>query len=128
MKHRWIVMVFCFALACSSAAASDAPAPTKAATPDLTMDVVTQVKVGTSTGAQVRELLGTPWRTLNYGDCNPMDYQEIWEYLGHDDNGRFRISIEFDEANIARIVAKTPAHGPDVVLAAAPKPGMERMR
>ena len=34
----------------------------------------------------------------NYGDCNPIDYQEIWEYLGHNADGAFKIDIEFDEA------------------------------
>jgi outer membrane protein assembly factor BamE (lipoprotein component of BamABCDE complex) len=119
------LILFCFVLICSFAAATDSPKSVTPATPDLSMDMVAKIKVGSSTGAQIRELLGTPWRTLNYGDCNPIDYQETWEYLGHDGDGRFRISIEFDEANIARIVAKTPAHGPDVVLAVAPKPVTE---
>ena len=34
----------------------------------------------------------------------------------------FRISIEFDDAGIARIIAKTSAKGRVVVLAAAPAP------
>jgi hypothetical protein len=54
-------------------------------------------------------------------DCNPVDYQEIWEYLGQDEDGVFKIHIEFDEAHIARIVAKDTKKGPIVVLAAASK-------
>jgi hypothetical protein len=34
----------------------------------------------------------------------------------------FKITVLFDEANIARIVGKTPAQGPTVLLAVAPKP------
>jgi hypothetical protein len=37
---------------------------------------------------------------------NPVDYQEIWEYLGQEEDGVFKVHIEFDEAHIARIVAK----------------------
>jgi len=38
----------------------------------------------------------------NYGDSNPVDYQEIWEYLGQDADGVFKIHMEFDEAYIVR--------------------------
>jgi len=125
MNCRWAVILLCLALSYSFAVASEAPKAAASTTSDLSMDLVAKIKVGSSTGAQVKELLGTPWRTNNYGDCNPVDYQETWEYLGHDADGRFKISIEFDEAGIARIVAKTPAKGPVVVLAAAPKPSTQ---
>lgn len=58
----------------------------------------------------------------NYGDCSPVDYQEFWEYLGHDENGIFKIHIEFDDDGIARIVGKDTKRGPIIVLDAAPKP------
>ena len=122
MKSKLILLALGIALLCFSSAASDAPKPATPATHELTMDMVAKIKVGTTTGAQLKEMLGTPWRTLNYGDCNPIDYQELWEYLGRDANGPFRITVEFDEAGIARIVAKTPAKGSPIVLAVAPKP------
>jgi hypothetical protein len=51
-----------------------------------------------------------------------MDYQEFWEYLGHDENGVFKIHIEFDDSGIARILAKDTKKGPIILLDAAPKP------
>jgi len=124
MKYACIVIALCLAPYCF-AATPDTPKAAALTTNEITMEMVSRVKVGDSTRAQIKELLGTPWRTNNYGDCNVVDYQETWEYLGHDADGRFRISIEFDEAGTARIVAKTPAKGPVVVLAAAPKPSTQ---
>ncbi len=122
MKPKWTFAALCFVLFYSFAAASDVPKTATPTTNDLNMDMVAKITVGSSTRTQVKELLGNPWRTVNYGDCNPTDYQEIWEYLGHDADGRFKINIVFDDAGIARIVSKTPAKGPVVVLAAAPRP------
>jgi len=124
MNCRWAILVW-IALSYSFAVASEVPKTAAPATNDFSMDLVAKIKVGSSTGTQIKELLGTPWRTNNYGDCNVVDYQETWEYLGHDANGSFKISIEFDEAGIARIVAKIPARGPIVVLAVAPKPSTQ---
>jgi outer membrane protein assembly factor BamE (lipoprotein component of BamABCDE complex) len=109
-------------LLCSLAIAAEVPKTAKPATGDVTMDKVAQIKVGSSTGAQVKELLGTPLRTTSYGDCNVVDYQDLWEYQGRDASGRVKISVQFDEAGIARIVTKTPSKGPVVVLAATPPP------
>jgi outer membrane protein assembly factor BamE (lipoprotein component of BamABCDE complex) len=117
MRYRWPLSVLLVTLLYSFALGSDA-----SAAGDLNGEMIAKIKVGSTTRAQVKELLGAPSRMNNYGDCNPVDYQETWEYLGHDANGAFKISIEFDEAGIARIVAKTPAKGPVVVLAAAPRP------
>jgi outer membrane protein assembly factor BamE (lipoprotein component of BamABCDE complex) len=122
MKSKLVFLAFSVGLLCALCQASDAPKPATAATQELTMEMVAKINVGASTGAQLKEMLGTPWRTTNYGDCNPIDYQELWEYLGRDTNGPFKITVEFDEAGIARLVAKTPAKGPTVVLAVAPKP------
>ena len=58
----------------------------------------------------------------NYSDCNPVDCQENWEYLGQEADGVFETRIEFDEAHIARMVAKNTKRGAIVVLAAASKP------
>ena len=121
MKYACISILLCFA-SCCFAATPDTPKAAGFATNEVTLETVAKIKVGDTTGAQVKELLGTPWRTNNYGDCNVVDNQETWEYLGHDANGQFKISIEFDEAGVARIVAKIPPRGPIVVLAAAPPP------
>jgi hypothetical protein len=125
MKSKFLLVALSIGLLGAFSTASDAPkpaTPATTATHELTMDMVAKIKVGTATGAQLKELLGAPFRTTNYGDCNPVDYQEIWEYLGRDAGGTFKITVWFDEANIARIVARTPAKGPTVVLAVAPKP------
>lgn len=106
------------------ATAADAAKPVKPAGNDL-MDKVANIKVGSSTGVQLMELLGAPWRSTNYGDCHPVDYQEIWEYVGHDSAGLFRIHIELDENGVVQIVAKVPQQGLITVLAATPKPEIE---
>src|ERR1700751_5974521 len=110
MKYACILIVLCLA-PYSVAGTPDTPESAAFTTHEVTLEMVAKIKVGHTTGAQIRELLGTPWRTNNYGDCNVIDYQETWEYLGHDAEGRFKISIEFDEAGIARIVARSPAKG-----------------
>jgi hypothetical protein len=57
--------------------------------------------------AQVRSLLGAPWRTVQYNDLDEVE-NEIWEYRGADTSGTFRIHIEFDRRNVVRIVGKIP--------------------
>jgi outer membrane protein assembly factor BamE (lipoprotein component of BamABCDE complex) len=121
MRYASVLIALCLA-SYWVAATPDTPKDAALATHDVSMEMVAKIKVGDTTGAQIRELLGTPWRTNNYGDCNVVDYQETWEYLGHDADGQFKINIEFDETGIARIVAKIPSKGPIVVLAAAPPP------
>lgn len=122
MKTRVAWMAFIPALLCAFSAAA---APPQAGTPaagDVLLANVAKIKVGEMSGAQIKDLLGAPFRTTNDGDCNPVDYQEKWEYLGRDANGLFKIHIEFDDAGIARIIALDSKKGPIVVLAAAPKP------
>jgi hypothetical protein len=57
--------------------------------------------------AQVRSLLGAPWRTVQYNDLDEVE-NEIWEYRGKDSNGSYRIHIEFDRHEVVRIVGKIP--------------------
>jgi outer membrane protein assembly factor BamE (lipoprotein component of BamABCDE complex) len=122
MRSKWALIGFNILLVCSSAIASEVPKTSKPSSGVVTLDRVAEIKVGSSTGAQVKELLGNPLRTTSYGDCNVIDYQDIWEYQGQDAGDRVKISIQFDEAGIARIVTKTPSKGPVVVLAATPPP------
>jgi outer membrane protein assembly factor BamE (lipoprotein component of BamABCDE complex) len=110
------------AFVCSYAWAAPPPQTSDSASRDVSLADVAKISVGSSTADQVKQLLGSPYRMTNYGDCSPIDYQEFWDYLGHDANGLFIIHIEFDESHIARIIAKDSKHGPIVVLAAAPKP------
>jgi hypothetical protein len=123
MKLKGKLVLFGILLLAVFAAADTAKNP--AATSDDLMNKVTQIQVGTSTGTQIVKLLGAPWRTTNYGDCHPEDYQEFWEYVGRDEGGLFRIQIEFDDKGVAQIVAKVPHQGPITVLASTPKPEVQ---
>jgi hypothetical protein len=57
--------------------------------------------------ARVKELLGVPWRTVQYNDLDELE-NEFWEYRGKDAQGSYRIHIEFDPKGIAVIVARVP--------------------
>jgi hypothetical protein len=129
MKSKLIFLALSIGLLCALSPASDAPKPAAAATHELTMDNVAKIKVGAMTGAQVTQLLGTPYRSSSLGcsgeangEENANGYDEIWEYLGHDANGPFLIHMEFDDDGVVRILAKVPQKGPIVMLAVAPKP------
>ena len=122
MKIRAMWLLVIPALLCTFTVAAEPPHAGEAATSDVSLANVAKIEVGISTREQIKELLGTPYRMTNYGDCSPEDYQEFWEYVGHDANGIFKIHIEFDDAGIARIVAKDTKKGPIIVLYAAPKP------
>jgi len=125
MKSRALWMVTISVLLCSFSLAAAPPQSSAPQSGEVLLANVAKIKVGYTNRDQIKELLGAPFRTTNDGDCHPVDYQEKWEYLGQDANGIFKIHIEFDEAGIARIVAKDTKRGPIEVLAAAPKPDME---
>lgn len=120
MAYRWPLPVLVLALAGSSVAASEAPRTSPAGEP--LMDLVAKISVGHATRAGVTKLLGRPWRTVHYGDCNAVEYQELWEYWGHDASASFKITIEFDDSGIARVIARTDPTGAVVLLAAASQP------
>jgi outer membrane protein assembly factor BamE (lipoprotein component of BamABCDE complex) len=122
MRSKSTLIALGIVLLCSLAIASEVSKSAKPSPGEVTMARVAQINVGSSTEAQVKELLGNPLRTTSYGDCNVIDYQNVWEYLGRDATGRVKISVQFDEAGVARIVTKTPSKGPVVVLAATPPP------
>ena len=72
-----------------------------------------QVKPGTSTKAEVQSLLGAPWRILQFNDCGmsmPGQADETWDYRGKNAKGTYRVHIEFDDSDVARLVAKIPDH------------------
>ena len=72
-----------------------------------------QVKPGTSTKAEVQSLLGAPWRILQFNDCGmsmPGQADETWDYRGRNAKGTYRVHIEFDDSDVARLVAKIPDH------------------
>jgi len=122
MTCSWPKVFLMVAIAWPLVLASDAPGSAPAASRELRMDLVTKIVTGSATRAGVAKLLGRPWRTVHYGDCNAVEYQELWEYWGHGVTGSFKITIEFDDAGIARVIARTVPTGAIVVLAAAPAP------
>lgn len=72
-----------------------------------------QVKPGISTKTQIQALLGAPWRILQFNDCGmsmPGQADESWDYRGRNAKGTYRVHIEFDDGNVARLVAKIPDH------------------
>jgi outer membrane protein assembly factor BamE (lipoprotein component of BamABCDE complex) len=71
------------------------------------------VKPGISTKTEVQSLLGAPWRILQFNDCGmsmPGQADETWDYRGQNAKGTYRVHIEFDDSNVARLVAKIPDH------------------
>jgi outer membrane protein assembly factor BamE (lipoprotein component of BamABCDE complex) len=128
MRSKWAPIGLAVVLLGSLAIASEVSKASRSSPGDVTMDQIAQIQAGSSTAEQVTRILGNPLRMTSYGDCNVVDYQDIWEYQGHDAAGIVKISIQFDETGIARIVTKTAANAPVVVLAAAPPPKLCRSR
>jgi FAD/FMN-containing dehydrogenase len=89
-----------------SLAAEEAKPP--AATPVQAIDAQALAKVvpGISK-AQVKSLLGDPWRTVQYNDEEEIE-NEFWEYRGKDSHGTYRVHIEFDKHDTVIIVGKIP--------------------
>lgn len=86
------------------------------AVPPLRTDTISaaklaQVKPGSSTKNEVQALLGAPWRILQFNDCGmsmPGQADESWDYRGRNAKGTYRVHIEFDDNNVASLVAKIP--------------------
>lgn len=72
-----------------------------------------QITPGRSTKAQIKSLLGAPWRVVQFNDCGeamPGQSDETWDYRGRDAGGTFRVHIEFDDGGVAHLVAKISDH------------------
>jgi hypothetical protein len=68
---------------------------------------------GTSTKNDVKALLGAPWRISQFNDCGmamPGQADETWDYRGRNAKGTYRVHIEFNDSDVARLVAKIPDH------------------
>ena len=74
----------------------------------------------------MKAAIGAPWRVTNYGEvycgCPHRDLQEAWEYRGTDSAGAYRLHVEFDDAGIARTVAKVQGPNNSVTILASSKP------
>jgi hypothetical protein len=62
---------------------------------------------GRTSKAQVKSLLGAPWRIVQYNDRDAPE-DEIWEYRGIDLHDTYRIHIEFDHHDVVRVMARIP--------------------
>jgi hypothetical protein len=91
-------------------AASVAPSPAGSLTRQQ-IGGSTKIVPGHSTKADVKALLGEPWRAVQFNDCGEaMDGQddETWEYRGKDGNGDFRLHVEFNDNGTVHLFAKIP--------------------
>jgi hypothetical protein len=75
---------------------------------DFSARILDKVVPGHTTEAEVEALLGKPWRVTNFADDPGDPSVDIWEFRGRDSNGTYRVHIEFDEHNIATLIAKIP--------------------
>jgi outer membrane protein assembly factor BamE (lipoprotein component of BamABCDE complex) len=87
--------------------AKRAEAPAAAIDPQTLAKVVPGISK-----AQVKSLLGEPWRTVQYNDLDEVE-NEFWEYRGQDSQGTYRVHIEFDKNGAVLIVGKIPDQTPD---------------
>jgi hypothetical protein len=98
--------------ASAAAAAGSTPAkarPRAGAARSIDPALLAKVVTGISK-AQVKSLLGDPWRTVQYNDLEAVE-NEIWEYRGKDAQGTYRVHIEFDPQGSVVVVGKIPDAG-----------------
>jgi hypothetical protein len=77
----------------------------------ITERKLAQIIPGKSTRAEVRSVLGVPWRVVQFNDCGdamPGQADETWDYRGKDATGTYRVHIEFDDNGVTHLVAKVP--------------------
>jgi outer membrane protein assembly factor BamE (lipoprotein component of BamABCDE complex) len=101
-----LAIAVCFCPLRSSLAAEDANPPAAIAIQAIDAQVLAKVVPGISK-AQVKSLLGDPWRTVQYNDEEEIE-NEFWEYRGKDSRGTYRVHIEFDKHDTVIIVGKIP--------------------
>ena len=109
------VLLMCF-LAVTAARSEDGwSKPIAPKTAGISAQKLALVMPGMSTKAQVQSLLGTPWRIVQFNDCGmsmPGQADESWDYRGRDAKGTYRVHIEFDDHDVAHLVAKIPDYVP----------------
>lgn len=118
MRIQILVCCTGLALSCLGAAAArggdgwaTAIPPPPHAADTISAAKLAQLKPGISTKTEVQSLLGSPWRILQFNDCGmsmPGQADETWDYRGRNAQGTYRVHIEFDDSNVARLVAKIP--------------------
>ncbi len=109
MKGNWFLSAMLLALCCFAVPGVQA-AEAASGIGVINAKQLAKVKPGLSK-AQVKSMLGTPWRTIQYNDLDELE-DEIWEYRGSDANGSYRLHIEFDHHDFVHIVGKIPDNVP----------------
>jgi hypothetical protein len=129
MTNRWIVkgVVAAFlTFVASTAYAASGNA-------DASRQAIAQIVPGQSTKADIQSLLGAPWRVVQFNDCGmAMDDQadETWEYRGTDQDGNYRLHVEFGDNGTVHLIAKIPdsaAGGKATDAKVAPPQAMKNM-
>ena len=129
MTNRWIVKgvgaaFLTFVASTAYAASGNAYASRQA---------IAQTVPGQSTKADIQSLLGAPWRVVQFNDCGmAMDDQadETWEYRGTDQDGNYRLHVEFGDNGTVHLIAKIPdsaAGGKATDAKVAPPQAMKSM-
>jgi hypothetical protein len=109
MRARLFLAALAFALCfcpLTAAFALGAVKPPVDAVKPIDPQVLAKVVPGISK-AQVKSLLGEPWRTVQYNDLDEIE-NEFWEYRGKDSLGTYRLHIEFNKHDTVLIVGKIP--------------------
>jgi SmpA / OmlA family len=101
-----LAFALCFCPLVAAYAAEDAKPPAAAPVAAIDPQVLAKVVPGISK-AQVKSLLGDPWRTAHFNDQDEVE-NEFWEYRGKDSQGTYRVHIEFNEHETVVIVGKIP--------------------
>ena len=100
---------------------------------DVSRQAVAQIVPGQSTKGDIESLLGAPWRVVQFNDCGmAMDDQadETWEYRGTDEDGNYRLHVEFGDNGTVHLIAKIPdsaAGGKATDAKVAPPQAMKNM-
>jgi hypothetical protein len=100
---RLLVLLAVLSLSASRAAPADAGDP-------LSPQALAQIVPGHSTKAELRALLGAPWRIVQFDDCGQAmagQADEIWEYRGTSADGADRLHVEF-EHGVVHLTAEIP--------------------
>jgi hypothetical protein len=89
----------------------------------ISAQALAQIIPGHSTKAELRALLGAPWRVVQFDDCGetmPGQADETWEYRGTGPDGPFRLHVEFDERGVVHLIAEIPDKSGAAVAVAVP--------
>lgn len=132
MRCRWMFGAAALALTAFAAPAYCASGASSSAAV-INPQAAAQIAPGKSTKANVRALLGDPWRVVQFNDCGEaMDDQadETWEYRGQEGGNSYRLHIEFGDDGTVHLIAKIPDNSPGgkgttaKFASPAPMPGM----